>query len=200
MTIYVIDDHPLMREAMTMMLRRMRPGATVIDVSTLEALEGAIREHGEPELFCLDLMLPDVNGMEGIQKVSQRYPGVALAVVSSNSSMEFEERCIQAGAHIFLEKTLNMAEMSAALRVLLSPEALPDPATLGEGPTPVLSRRQQELLVMMEQGLTNREIGEKLGISEHTIKVHLWRLFKRLEVKSRTQALNYARTHGLLAR
>lgn len=200
MTIYVIDDHPLMREALTMLLRRMRPGVAVVDVSTLGALEEAVRSHGPAELFCLDLMLPDVNGVEGIEKVHKAYPGVPLAVISSQDSVDYEERCVQAGADIFLEKKLDMTEMGAALRLLLNPETIFDADAAEEGSTPVLSRRQQELLVMLEQGLTNREIGEKLGISEHTIKVHLWRLFKRLDVKSRTQALNYARTHGLLLR
>ena len=61
-----------------------------------------------------------------------------------------------------------------------------------------LSKRQKQLLVMLDRGLSNRDIAEQLQISEHTVKVHLWRLFRRLNVKSRTQTIHYARTHGLL--
>ena len=61
-----------------------------------------------------------------------------------------------------------------------------------------LSKRQAQLIVMLDRGLSNREIADELGISEHTVKVHLWRLFRRLGVKSRTQTIHYARTHGLL--
>ncbi len=61
-----------------------------------------------------------------------------------------------------------------------------------------LSKRQKQLIVMLDEGLSNRDIAERLGISEHTVKVHLWRLFRRLGVKSRTQTLHFARTHGLL--
>ena len=61
-----------------------------------------------------------------------------------------------------------------------------------------LSKRQKQLIVMLDRGLSNREIADELGISEHTVKVHLWRLFRRLGVKSRTQTIHYARTHGLL--
>ena len=62
-----------------------------------------------------------------------------------------------------------------------------------------LSKRQKQLIIMLDRGLSNREIADELGISEHTVKVHLWRLFRRLGVKSRTQTIYYARTHGMLA-
>ena len=61
-----------------------------------------------------------------------------------------------------------------------------------------LSKRQKQLILMLDRGLSNRDIAAELNISEHTVKVHLWRLFRRIGVKSRTQTLHYARTHGLL--
>ena len=61
-----------------------------------------------------------------------------------------------------------------------------------------LSKRQKQMILMLDQGLSNREIAEKLDISEHTVKVHLWRMYQRLGVNSRTQALHFARTHGWL--
>jgi DNA-binding NarL/FixJ family response regulator len=61
-----------------------------------------------------------------------------------------------------------------------------------------LSKRQKQLILMLDRGLSNRDIAAELSISEHTVKVHLWRLFRRLSVKSRTQTLHFARTHGLL--
>ena len=62
-----------------------------------------------------------------------------------------------------------------------------------------LSKRQTQLIAMLDQGMSNRDIATELDISEHTVKVHLWRLFRRLGVKSRTQALHHARTNGLLS-
>ena len=61
-----------------------------------------------------------------------------------------------------------------------------------------LSKRQKQMILMLDQGLSNREISEKLDITEHTVKVHLWRMYRRLGVNSRTQALHFARTHALL--
>ena len=83
MTIYVIDDHPLMREAVVMLLRRVRPGSEVVELSQLSDLDRAVETRGAPELFCLDLKLPDTLGLSGVRLVSQQYPEVPLAVISA---------------------------------------------------------------------------------------------------------------------
>ena len=95
------------------------------------------------------------------------------------------------------EKSAGAAEISAALKTLLTAESGLDPEEADGAPTK-LSKRQKQLILMLDQGLSNRDIAEALGISEHTVKVHLWRLFKRIGVNSRTQMLHYARVNGLL--
>jgi len=197
MSLYVIDDHPLMREAMVMLLRRLFSGEKIVELTQLGGLEDAIRVHGEPSLFCLDLKLPDTVGLSGIQEIRARYPNTPLAVISGSPAADIEEMCLEAGADVYIEKSAGSSEITAALRALRTPpgdtSGQPDPATNGK-----LSKRQSQLLVMLDQGLSNREIADQLGISEHTVKVHLWRLFRRLGVKSRTQTLHYARANGLL--
>jgi DNA-binding NarL/FixJ family response regulator len=150
-------------------------------------------------LFCLDLQLPDTLGMSGVQVLKAKFPDVPLAVVTSSSASEFESRCLEAGADAFIEKSNSPTQIIAALRSLLVSEeqaAIEDAATPA-GPTK-LSKRQKQLILMLDQGLSNRDIAEKLDISEHTVKVHFWRLFRRLGVNSRTQALHFARTNGWL--
>jgi DNA-binding NarL/FixJ family response regulator len=195
MSLYVIDDHPLMREAMVMLLRRFRAGANVVELSHLSQFAAAVRAHGEPELICLDLKLPDTLGVSGVKEVRSRYPNTPLAVISSEPASSCEEQCIDAGADIYIEKSAGATEITAALRTLLTPDSEQEEV---DGTGTKLSKRQKQLILMLDQGLSNREIAEKLGISEHTVKVHLWRLFKRLGVNSRTQTLHYARTNGLL--
>jgi DNA-binding NarL/FixJ family response regulator len=199
MTIYVIEDHPLIREGMTMMFRRMRAGVNVAEMSTLGELESAVQLNGPPELICLDLSLGDTDGgVSAVERVRKNYPDVPLAVVSGSSIPDIEEQCLEAGADIYLDKKLEPSLMISTLRsIVVQPS---EETESSEGDMRTLSKRQQELLVMLDLGLNNREIGEKLGISEHTIKVHLWRLFKRLKVKSRMQTLTYARANGLLPR
>lgn len=194
MAIYVIEDHPLMRDAIAMLLRRIRPGAEIAEVGQLSDLDAAIVLHGEPELFCLDLKLPDAGGLSGVRRLATQYPEVPLAVISATPASDAEEWCREAGAQVYIEKSADAAQITEALRQVLGAEE--DEIELGEQPK--LSKRQKQLLVMLDQGLSNREIAERLEISEHTVKVHLWRLFRRLGVKSRTQVLHHARKHGLL--
>ena len=106
-----------------------------------------------------------------------------------------EEACIEAGADTYIEKSASSAELTAALRGLLMADSdVEEPVAASK-----LSKRQTQLIAMLDQGMSNRDIATELDISEHTVKVHLWRLFRRLGVKSRTQALHHARTNGLLS-
>jgi DNA-binding NarL/FixJ family response regulator len=199
MTVYVIDDHPLMRDALTMLVHRVKPGLKIIPIHKLNVVESTVEKNGPAELFCLDLQLPDTLGMSGVQVLKAKFPNVPLAVVTSSSASEFEQRCMEAGADVFIEKSNSPAQIIAALRGLLVSE---EDAAAGDAATPAgptkLSKRQKQLILMLDQGLSNRDIAEKLNISEHTVKVHFWRLFRRLGVNSRTQALHFARTNGWL--
>jgi DNA-binding NarL/FixJ family response regulator len=176
MTVYVIDDHPLMRDALTMLVQRVRPGLKVVSVAKLNSLESTVERQGPPELFCLDLKLPDTLGLSGVHAVKAKFPDVPLVVVTGSEASECEAACLEAGANLFLEKA--------------SPPNISAPTKL--------SKRQKQLILMLDQGLSNKDIADKLTISEHTVKVHFWRLFRRLGVNSRTQALHFARTNGWL--
>ncbi len=195
MSLYVIDDHPLMREAVVMLLRRLRPGANVVELDRVGGMEAAVQQHGVPELICLDLKLPDTTGTSGVQDLKGRYPETPLAVLSASPAIDAEEQCIEAGADIYIEKSSGASEIGSAIRALINADGGFEELTPADSK---LSKRQKQLIVMLDRGLSNREIAEELGISEHTVKVHLWRLFRRLGVKSRTQTIHYARTHGML--
>lgn len=196
MALYVIDDHPLMREAVVMLLRRMRPGANIVELDRIGGVESAVKQHGTPDLICLDLKLPDTTGTSGVVELKKRFPETPLAVLSASPAADAEEACVEAGADIYIEKSSGAQEIGNALRALLSADGQFEELTPTDSK---LSKRQKQLIVMLDRGLSNREIADELGISEHTVKVHLWRLFRRLGVKSRTQTIHYARTHGLLA-
>ena len=195
MTLYVIDDHPLMREAVVMLLRRMRPGANVVEFDRIGGIDAALKQHGVPDLITLDLKLPDTTGASGVHEVKKRFPETPLAVLSASPAVDAEEACIEAGADIYIEKSSGGMEIGNALRALLSADGQFEELAPTDNK---LSKRQKQLIVMLDRGLSNREIADELGISEHTVKVHLWRLFRRLGVKSRTQTIHYARTHGML--
>lgn len=197
MTVYVIDDHPLMRDALTMLIHRVKPGLKVVSVHKLNVLDSTVERQGEPELFCLDLQLPDTLGMSGVHTIKSKYPDIPLVIVTSSDASEYERACLDAGADMFIEKSQNPNQIIEALRSILVGEEEAEEAAATGAPTK-LSKRQKQLILMLDQGLSNRDIAEKLNISEHTVKVHFWRLFRRLGVNSRTQALHFARTNGWL--
>jgi DNA-binding NarL/FixJ family response regulator len=195
---YIIDDHPLVRQAIAMLLRRMRPASKVIELEKFSELQAAIIKNGEPELFVLDLLLPGVKGTSAVKEIKGMYATVPLAVISSMPAGEAEETCIEAGADIYIEKSTPANEISSAIQGLFAAEhGSDDEPAVAVGETK-LSKRQKQLIVMLDRGLSNRDIAAELDISEHTVKVHLWRLFRRLDVKSRTQTLHFARMNGLL--
>ena len=194
MSIFVIDDHPLMREAVVMLIRRLSSKAVVTELDRLAAVMPAVQEHGVPELICLDLKLPDTNGVSGVRELKQHFPDVPLVVLSAASAQDYEDLSIEAGADAYIQKSAGATDISNMLRVFLSEDLQLESLA----PTEKLSKRQKQLLVMLDRGMSNRDIAEELQISEHTVKVHLWRLFRRLNVKSRSQASHLARTQGLL--
>lgn len=202
MTVYVIDDHPLMREAVVMLLRRVRPGIEVVELSQLSGIEREVADRGEPAFFCLDLKLPDAAGVSGVKYLKSQFPDVPVAVISASPAADAEEWCRAAGADVYIEKSSGASDIAAALRSMVMIDSQLGELDDASGELAVdtrLSKRQKQLIVMLDQGLSNRDIAEHLGISEHTVKVHLWRLFRRLGVKSRTQTLHFARRHGLLS-
>jgi DNA-binding NarL/FixJ family response regulator len=199
MSLYVIDDHPLVRQAIGMLLRRIHPASKVVELDRYSELQAALIKNGEPELFVLDLLLPGIKGASAIGEIKGMYPSIPLVVFSAMPAGEAKEACLEAGADLYLEKTSSSNDISNAIQDLLNVEEEGEdestPITAGDTK---LSKRQKQLILMLDRGLSNRDIAAELNISEHTVKVHLWRLFRRLGVKSRTQTLHFARSRGLL--
>lgn len=199
MSLYVIDDHPMVRQMIGMLLRRLRPASKVVELEKFSELQAALIKNGEPELFVLDLLLPGVKGATAISDVKKMYPEIPLVVLSAMPSGEARDACLEAGADLYIEKSTDTAEISQAIHDIMKSDdddADADAVVIGDIK---LSKRQKQLILMLDRGLSNRDIAAELSISEHTVKVHLWRLFRRLGVKSRTQTLHFARTHGLLS-
>ncbi|MCE2878087.1 MAG: response regulator transcription factor [Comamonadaceae bacterium] len=193
MSIFVVDDHPLLREAVVMLIRRLNSKLNVVELDRMAAIGPAMQTHGKPELICLDLKLPDTNGVSGVRELKQQMPEVPLVVLSAAAAQDYEDLALEAGAQAYVAKSAGPAEITNKLRALLMKEGAEPSA-----PPEKLSKRQKQLLIMLDKGLSNRDIADELEISEHTVKVHLWRLFRRLNVKSRSQASHLARTQGLV--
>lgn len=180
MGIFVIDNHPLMREAVAMLVRRLSPNTPVVELCHIAAVAQAVEKHGMPQLICLELKLPDTHGVFGIRELKRSYPDVPILVLTASPASDYEDLAIEAGAAAFLEKSAGAAEIAQVLKAFLTDEAGAEsevPVALGK-----LSKRQKQLLVLLDKGLSIHDIADNLQISEHTVKVHLWRLFRRLNV------------------
>ncbi|MFM7343491.1 MAG: response regulator [Betaproteobacteria bacterium] len=192
-TVFLIDDHPLMREALVVLLRRIDGKLHVVELDRIAAVAPALDRHGIPDLICLDLKLPDTNGVSGLRELKTQMPDVPVVVLSASSAQDYEDLSLEAGAQCYLPKSVGASQIASRLRALLSKDG-----QTPEGAPQKLSKRQKQLLVMLDRGMSNRDIAAELQISEHTVKVHLWRLFRRMEVKSRSQASHLARSMGLV--
>ena len=177
-----------------MLIRRLSPSSNDTELDRMAMIDTAVKGQGVPDLFCLDLKLPDTHGVSGIRELKQLYPDVPIIVLSASPARDYEDLAIEAGAVLYIEKSAGATEIGNELRGFLNEIAGEDTPQ----PLEKLSKRQKQLLVLLDKGLSNRDIAESLEISEHTVKVHLWRLFRRLNVKSRSQASHLARTNGLL--
>lgn len=198
MRIFVVDDHPLMREAVVMLFRRIAPEATIVELDRLAPVIGKAAELGMPDLLCLDLKLPDTHGVSGVREMRAQFPHVPIVVLSASPASDFEDLSIDAGADLYLEKSSGATHLTQALRALVSPDSESMDAASKTAAPEKLSRRQRELLKHLDRGLSNRELADLMEISEHTVKVHLWRLFRRLNVKNRSQAVHWARSRGMI--
>lgn len=201
MTIYVLERHPLMCQAISALLRKIAWKKKVIEVYVYSSLEEAMLINGEAEAFFVDPLMAGVNGAVGIKHLKSHHPNIPLIVFSSLPRDEAEHICLSAGADIYIEKTVSVQILTYLISQQLGLlTALPYSRSL-EPPVEKhikLSKRQNQLLFYVDAGLANDDVAKELGISSHTVKVHLWRLYKKVGVNSRTQLIKFARDHSLL--
>ena len=212
----VIDDHPLVQEAVSNVLRRLEPGAA-IDVAADCERGFDVAGHGtEPDLVLLDLDLPGVSGIAAVKLWRTRYPGTAVVVLTATTDQPTVLAAMSAGAAGFIPKSSSNEVMLNALRLVLGggrylpPELL---ARSGSGDGAQrrsrhrttlsaeslgLSARQAEVLKLIAKGASNKAICRELGLAERTVKAHVTAVFRALKVTSRTQAAIEAAKLGLI--
>jgi DNA-binding NarL/FixJ family response regulator len=214
----LVDDHTLFREGLAMLIAHGFPEVRLIQAGDVAEALSLIRSEGDIELVLLDLTLPDSAHMEGLLRVREQAPDVAVVVLSADEAPETVLASIDAGAAGFVPKTAKAGIMQAALRVVLAggvylptsvlghsrteaparPKA-PEPASASDeiADATGLSPRQVDVLRLLVAGKPNKLICRELDLAESTVKTHLAAIFRKLEVTSRTQAVVAAARMGL---
>lgn len=210
----VIEDHALVREGLARLLKRLEDHVEVHEAADFESALGQLDGLGDVDLIFLDLALPGIDGFAGLDVLRRRYSATPVVVVSAFDDPPTVNRVMNLGASGFIPKACSGDELLAAARSILAGNLYrpSDPGHLPRlndevplAPTQVsvntaeigLTERQGQVLSLMVRGLSNREVGEQLGLSEGTIKVHVTGIFKALGVNSRTQALVAVARYGI---
>ena len=196
--ILIVDDHPLYREGMMSALRAELADAQVLGAGTAEEGLEVLATDADVDLVLIDLRLPGMDGLSALATYAARFPAVARILVSGAEEPALVRRAFAAGASGFLPKSMSVAEVSAAIRRVLAGEVF----VPGESPLPAaraagqLSLRQLEVLRLLGEGYTNKQIARALEITERTAKAHVAAIFEALGVENRTQAVVAAQRLG----
>jgi DNA-binding NarL/FixJ family response regulator len=195
----IADDHPLFRGALRQAVAGLFQHVEIGEAGSFEDVARLLEHGGEVDLILLDLTMPGVRGFSGLMYLRAQYPSVPIVVVSANDDPGVIRRCMAFGASGFIPKTLGIEEMrDAVARVLAGGVWTPPDVDLSaaDAETATLMARlasltpqQVRVLMMLSEGLLNKQIAYELSVSEATVKAHVSAILQKLGVESRTQAV-----------
>jgi DNA-binding NarL/FixJ family response regulator len=209
--ILVVDDHGIVREGLKMVLS-LEPDFEVVGeaASGREAVAQATRL--QPDVVLMDVLMDEVSGIEACRQIKSALPETRVLMLTSHGAAQAVEASVLAGASGYLLKNGGREDLLKGIRAVAHGESLLSPSitaqVLGrfadlsrkerERENDVLSEREKEVLVLVAQGMTNRQIAAELVISENTVRNHLSHILDKLDLSRRSQVAAYAARHGLL--
>lgn len=210
--VFLVDDHAIVRRGLEAYINSV-PGLRVSGQAAdgLQAVDQVRQRHalGQtlPDVVLMDLQMPRMTGVEAIQALVGTYPEVKIVVLTSFGEAERVQAALAAGAAGYLLKDADADEIAAAIHAAVSGEVHIDSAVTGHltrrmaGPQVglrSLTPREREILLLVAEGGSNRDIAERLVISERTARTHVSNVLSKLELSSRTQAVLLAIREGLV--
>ncbi|UTD26636.1 response regulator transcription factor [Bradyrhizobium sp. WD16] len=198
--IVIADDHPLFRGALREAVRGVVSEVAIVEAGSFEELTALLEQDGDVDLILLDLTMPGISGFSGLIYLRAQYPAIPVVVVSASDDSVTIRRSMEFGASGFIPKRFGADTLRAAIAQVLAGEVwLPpdvDPTAAADPELAQLRDRlvtltpqQVRVLMMLSEGLLNKQIAYALGVSEATIKAHVSAILQKLGVESRTQAV-----------
>ncbi len=197
--ILIADDHPLFRDALRNALTALWPKVEIAEAGSLDELSARIEASREVDLVLLDLAMPGVRGFSGLLYLRTQFPEVPVVVVSAHDEPGVIRRALEFGALGFIPKSSSMATIRDAVEAVIAggewtPPEFDRAAAPASGGTlsarlATLTPQQVRVLMMLSDGLLNKQIAHQLGVSEATVKAHVSAILQKLGVDSRTQAV-----------
>jgi DNA-binding NarL/FixJ family response regulator len=196
--IIIVDDHPLFRAALRQTLSGGADDIAVEEAGDLAALTAALEADRDCDLVLLDLNMPGGHGISGLLLLRAQYPEVPVMIISAVEDHKVIRRTFELGAAGYLSKSVGPADIRRAIDTVLSGEILvPEGVNLSGGDEQsafvrrlsTLTPQQIRVLMMLSDGLMNKQIAYELSISEATVKAHVSSILQKLDVDSRTQAV-----------
>lgn len=196
----IADDHPLFRNALRQAVASVVSDAVVEEAGSFEDLTALLERDSEVDLILLDLTMPGISGFSGLIYLRAQYPAIPVVIVSASDDGATIRRSLDFGASGFIPKRFGVDALRDALVKVMAGDVWVPPDTDLSAPADpdvtklrdrlvTLTPQQVRVLMMLSQGLLNKQIAYELGVSEATIKAHVSAILQKLGVESRTQAV-----------
>jgi two-component system nitrate/nitrite response regulator NarL len=206
-TVVVVDDHPLYRSGVVQSLTDDGRFTVVAQGSNADDAVGLAKEF-RPDVMMLDISMPG-NGVEAARQIAASVPGVNIAMLTVSEADDDIMSALQAGAKGYILKGVSADELAGivagiasgesyvspglAARLLVSMRARPAPARAADTPLATLTAREEQILKLVAQGLSNKEVGRKLDLQEKTVKHYMTSILQKLNARNRVEAAVLAR-------
>jgi NarL family two-component system response regulator LiaR len=206
--VMIVDDHPIVRNGLEASLLA-DPDLELFGMAKSGAEALALCKESTPDVVLMDLIMPEMDGLETTRAILDRHPQVKIIILTSFPEEDLVQRALQSGAIGYLLKNVSISTLSNAIRSAysgqstLSPEAtevLIQSKSKSQNLGNDLSSRERQVLALVAEGLSNEEIAEQLVISPYTVKNHVSACISKLGANNRTQAVKIAIDNGLLSK
>jgi DNA-binding NarL/FixJ family response regulator len=198
--IVIADDHPLFRGALREAVASVVEAASIGEAGSFEELTALLERDADVDLILLDLTMPGISGFSGLIYLRAQYPAIPVVIVSASDDAGTIRRSMDFGASGFIPKRFGVETLRAAIAKVMAGDVwIPADVDLTAASDPDMARlrdrlvtltpQQVRVLMMLSEGLLNKQIAYELGVSEATIKAHVSAILQKLGVESRTQAV-----------